>query len=211
MSVPYYFSHMYQSAILPWSLNFIHANYHCTYTLHSSTVRCWYDKPTRSCTVKGTQSHSIPNTKLFHLHKSKYSNWPVTSSVCRLLGHLHSNIFILLHYNTPILLFLLLLLLLFFSLSDLSMNSIRHVPEELFQGTKKLAVLHLSRNSLKDLPKHIFQDLVHLEELDLSNNALTEIQTGVFRGTYSLKIFYWEYINFVWKCQNDIYTTLSCT
>ena len=84
-------------------------------------------------------------------------------------------------YNIPILL-LLLLLLLFFSLSDLSMNSIRHIPGELFQGTKKLAVLHLSGNSLKDLPEHIFQDLVHLEELDLSNNELTEIQTGVFRG-----------------------------
>ena len=102
------------------------------------------------------------------------------------------------------------MLLLFFSLSDLSMNSIRHIPGELFQGTKKLAVLHLSGNYLKDLPKHIFQDLVHLEELDLSNNALTEIQTGVFRGMYYLQLFYQKYINFVWKCQNDIYTTLSC-
>jgi len=85
------------------------------------------------------------------------------------------------------------------------MNTIQHVPGELFQGTKKLAVLHLSGNSLKDLPKHIFQDLIHLEELDLSKNALTEIQTGLFRGIYYLKLFYWKYINFVWKCQNDIY------
>jgi len=112
------------------------------------------------------------------------------SSVCRLLGHIYSNIFILLHYNISILQSLLLLLLLFFSLSDLSMNSIQHIPGELFQGNKKLTVLHLSGNSLKDLPKQIFQDLIHLEELDLSNNALTEIQMGVFRGIYYLKLFY---------------------
>jgi hypothetical protein len=84
----------------------------------------------------------------------------------------------------------LLFLLLFSSFSDLSMNNIQHIPGELFQGTKKLAVIHLSGNSLKDLPEHIFQHLVHLEELDLSNNVLTEIQTGVFRGIYYLKLFY---------------------
>jgi hypothetical protein len=69
-------------------------------------------------------------------------------------------------------------------LSDLSMNTVRHLPQELFQGTRKLTVIHLSGNSLEDLPEETFQDLVHLEELDLSNNVLTYIQPGMFKGTY---------------------------
>jgi Leucine-rich repeat (LRR) protein len=62
------------------------------------------------------------------------------------------------------------------------MNTVQHIPQELFQGTRKLTVIHLSGNSLEDLPEQIFQDLEHLEELDLSNNVLTDIRPGVFKG-----------------------------
>jgi Leucine-rich repeat (LRR) protein len=72
----------------------------------------------------------------------------------------------------------------FFLSSDLSMNTLRHIPQKLFQSTRKLTVIHLSGNSLEDLPEHIFQDLEHLEELDLSNNILTGIESGLFKGTY---------------------------
>lgn len=81
-------------------------------------------------------------------------------------------------------------LLFFFLLSDLSMNTLRHIPQELFRGTRKLTVIHLSGNSLEDLPEQIFQDLAHLEEVDLSNNALTYIRPCVFKGTYYLAFLY---------------------
>lgn len=69
-----------------------------------------------------------------------------------------------------------------FFLSDLSVNTMQHIPQELFQGNRKLIVIHLSGNSLKDLPEQIFKDLIYLEELDLSSNVLTNIQPGTFKG-----------------------------
>jgi Leucine-rich repeat (LRR) protein len=57
------------------------------------------------------------------------------------------------------------------------------MPQELFQGNRKLTVIHLSGNLLEDLPEQIFKDLVHLEELDLTSNVLTDIQPETFKGT----------------------------
>lgn len=72
----------------------------------------------------------------------------------------------------------------------LNHNSIRHLPEKIFNSLVRLEFLSLSDNFLEELPEKIFWELANLEILELHNNRLETLPRHLFQGLFQLKKLY---------------------
>jgi Leucine-rich repeat (LRR) protein len=63
-------------------------------------------------------------------------------------------------------------------------DSLRTLPENIFQGLEQLEELDLNGNSLTSLPERIFQGLPNLKILDLDRNDFTTLPEGIFDGLH---------------------------
>ncbi|KAH9488323.1 hypothetical protein Btru_063782 [Bulinus truncatus] len=70
---------------------------------------------------------------------------------------------------------------------DLSLNSLRHIPNNTFQIFNRLQTLNLRSNKLTTLDRFSLAGLANLTRLDISKNRLTEIPNGVFSDLDNLK------------------------
>lgn len=64
---------------------------------------------------------------------------------------------------------------------------LQSLPEDLFQGAKKINEIILESNAIFSLPEKIFFGLSNLEKLDLSKNLISQISEETFKEVTSLK------------------------
>lgn len=70
---------------------------------------------------------------------------------------------------------------------DVSRNSIRTPPTDLFARSASLKWVSLSDNGIVDLSEDFFEKLTNLTYLDISFNSLSNIKSGTFASLYSLR------------------------
>ena len=74
---------------------------------------------------------------------------------------------------------------------DVSLNSLRRLPETIFAHTRRLTRVDLSHNELQTL-SGVFVDLFALEELLLNDNLLHTVTDDWFRNAPNLRVIHLE-------------------
>eukprot|EP00475_Leptophrys_vorax_P023704 TRINITY_DN3252_c0_g1_i14.p1 TRINITY_DN3252_c0_g1~~TRINITY_DN3252_c0_g1_i14.p1 ORF type:complete len:183 (-),score=40.62 TRINITY_DN3252_c0_g1_i14:284-832(-) len=70
----------------------------------------------------------------------------------------------------------------------LNQNTLASIPQDLFQGLRKLKFINLGENLLTDIPDKIFSGLSELKVVYLHRNLLTFISENIFRESPLLEV-----------------------